>query len=109
MPKAAVEATDETFDKEVLESDKPVLVDFWASWCGPCMMFKPVVERVAEEMKEKLKVVMVEVDKSTQSAGKFNVMSVPTILIFKDGQVKAQSTGALSGEDLKKKIEEAIK
>ncbi len=108
MSKAVVEATDATFDEEVLNSDLPVVVDFWASWCGPCMMFKPIVEKVAEEMKDKVKVVLVEVDRNAQSASKYNVMGVPTVLIFKDGQVKVQSVGALGEEDLKKKIEEVI-
>ncbi|MBP6930128.1 thioredoxin [Patescibacteria group bacterium] len=109
MPQVAINATDETFDKEVLQAEKPVLVDFWASWCGPCQMLKPTVEKIAEEMKDKIKVVLVEVDHSPSSAGKYNVMSVPTLLIIEKGQVKSQMIGAQSEEDLKAKINEAIK
>jgi len=109
MSEAIVEATDENFDKIVVGEKGPMVIDFWASWCGPCMSFKPTMEKIAEDMKDKIKVVMVEVDRSPQAAGKFNVMSVPTIIILKDGQVKGQYTGALSEKDLKTKIEDAIK
>lgn len=109
MPKAAVDATDATFEEEVMKADKPVLIEFWASWCGPCQMLKPIVEKLAEEMKDTLKVVLVEVDNSPQSAGKYNVMSVPTLLIIDGGQVKAQMVGAMPEAALKAKINEVLK
>lgn len=109
MSEAIVEATDENFDKIVVGAKGPIVLDFWASWCGPCISQKPIIDKIAEDMKGKVKIVAVEVDKSPQAAGKFNVMSVPTIIILKDGEVKAQYTGVLGEKDLKTKIEEAIK
>ena len=109
MSQAAINVTDETFGAEVLQAEKPVLVDFWASWCGPCQMLKPIVEKIAEEMKGKIKVALVEVDHNPISAAKYNVMSVPTLLIVENGQVKNQIIGTQGEKDLKEKINEAIR
>ena len=105
-PEAIMELTftAENFKSEVLESDLPVLVDFWASWCGPCRMMGPVVSEIAEEKKGVLKVGKVNVDEQESLAAQFNVMSIPTFILFKNGKAAAQRTGAMSKEDLLKSL-----
>lgn len=103
-----VHLTDSNFKKEVLESDLPVLVDFWATWCGPCRMIAPIVEELAKEFDRKIKVGKVEVDSNPNIAGQFGIMSIPTLMFFKTGKVMEQVVGALSKADLKKKIEANI-
>tara|TARA_Y100000590_G_scaffold122407_1_gene140093 strand:- start:16174 stop:16494 length:321 start_codon:yes stop_codon:yes gene_type:complete len=92
--------TDDNFEEEVSSSDTPVLVDYWATWCGPCKMVGPLVEEVASEYAGRLKVGKLDVDNNQASAAKQNVMSIPTLLIFKDGQVVGQQVGALSKTQL---------
>lgn len=92
------------FYKEVLSSDIPVLVDFWAPWCGPCRMLSPIIERVAQENVGKTKIVKVNIDEEPELAGKYGVMSIPTLLFMKNGKVVAQSVGLQS----KNKVEEMI-
>jgi thioredoxin 1 len=95
-----ITVTDATFDATVLKSAKPVLVDFWAVWCGPCQMQGPIIEEVAKELDGKAVVGKVNVDENSASAQKFNVMSIPTLMIFKDGTVVKQFTGVQSKETL---------
>ena len=100
--------TSANFEKEVLESDKPVLVDFYADWCGPCKMMAPVVEQLAEELADKAKVGKLNIDESMDIAGKYKVMNIPTFLVFKNGQEKARIVGAVSKNELQKKIEQGL-
>ena len=95
----SVTITKENFEQEVLKSDKPVLVDFWAAWCGPCKMLGPVVEQIADEHPE-YKVGKVNVDEQQELAGQFGVMSIPTVVAFKGGQKVAQSVGVVPKEKL---------
>ena len=90
---ATVNLTMENFQSEVLNSDKPVLVDFWASWCGPCRMVSPLVDQIANENQE-VKVGKVNIDEQPELAGAFRVMSIPTLMVFKDGKVTKTTVGA---------------
>lgn len=99
-----VELTDANFDAEVLKSDKPVLVDFWAEWCGPCKMIAPIVDEIAKELDGKLKVGKVDVDNNQQIAMKFGIRSIPTLLIFKGGKVAEQLVGAIPKKNLLDKL-----
>ena len=90
---AVVTITKENFEQEVLQSAKPVLLDFWASWCGPCRMLSPVVDEVAEERTD-VKVGKVNVDEQPELAGEFGVMSIPTLLVFEEGKLVRQAVGA---------------
>ncbi|MBF0384934.1 MAG: thioredoxin [Candidatus Omnitrophica bacterium] len=97
-----------SFQKEVMESPVPVLVDFWAEWCGPCRMMGPVIDQVAEEMSGKIKVGKINVDEAQQLASQFNVMSIPTLILFKNGKVAEQFVGAMPKEALLNKIKAKI-
>jgi thioredoxin 1 len=103
-----VELTDATFEQEVLKSDKPVLVDFWAPWCGPCRMVAPVVEEIAKEYAGKLKVGKLNTDENQQTAIKYGIMSIPTLLFFKDGKVVDSIIGAQPKEAIAKRVEKLI-
>lgn len=102
----AMEFTDSNFDQEVLKSDKPVFVDFWAPWCGPCQMMGPVVDQLAEEVKG-AKVGKVNVDENPATAQKYGIMSIPTMKIFKNGQVVKEFVG-MQGKDILKSELEAL-
>jgi len=101
--------TDSNFKKEVLESDLPVLVDFWAPWCGPCKMVTPIIEELAKEYHGRMKFGKVNIDENSAVATRYAVMSIPTIMFFSQGRVVDQVVGALGKADLKKKIEEGLK
>jgi thioredoxin 1 len=102
------EVTDNNFQAEVLESDVPVLVDFWAPWCGPCRMVAPVVEEIAKERGEALKVVKLNIDENNETAIKFNVMSIPTLMVFNHGQVAKTVIGAYPKKRLEAELEPAL-
>jgi len=93
------------FEKDVLQSDLPVLVDFWAEWCGPCRMVAPVLEEVNAELGEKLKIVKVNVDEEGELAQRYGVMSIPTLIVFKDGEAVETSVGFQPKKDLISRVE----
>ena len=93
---AEVIITEENFEQEVLSSDKPVLVDFWATWCGPCRMLAPTIAKIAEEQEGKVKVCKVDVDECPELAARYGISSIPTLMVFEDGGVKASSVGVQS-------------
>ncbi len=97
--------SDAGFTKEVLEADLPVLVDFWAQWCGPCQAMTPIIEELAEEYDGKMLIGKMDVDANPETAQKYGIMSIPSIKIFKGGEVVEEMVGALSKDALKEKIE----
>ena len=100
--------TDETFVNEVLQADTPVLVDFWAEWCGPCLRVAPVLEEIAKEMGDRVKVVKLDIDANPNAARDYQVLSVPTLTVFKGGQPVQSVAGARPKGDLVKLIESAL-
>lgn len=103
-----MDVVDQTFEQEVLKSDLPVLVDFWAPWCAPCRIVSPIVEELAKEYEGKLKVLKLNVDDNPQTASKYGIMSIPSLLIFKKGEVAKTMIGAAGKENLKRGIEEVL-
>ena len=103
-----VEITDDNFESEVLQSDKPVLIDFWAVWCGPCKIIAPIVEELASEYDGKVKVGKLDVDSNQQTSIKYGVRSIPTLLLFKDGNVKDTIIGAVPKKLIVEKLNSAL-
>lgn len=101
---AVIHATTDSFEQEVLQAKEAVLVDFWATWCGPCQMVGPIVEQLAEEQSE-VKIVKVDVDQAQEIAGRYGVLSIPTFVLFKDGKEVRREVGALPKAALRKLIE----
>ena len=99
------EVTDTTFEQQVLKAEGPVLVDFWATWCGPCRAVAPVLEEIAQEQTGKLKVLKLDIDQNQRTAGQFGVMSIPTMILFRDGQPVKQIVGAKPKAALMRDIE----
>lgn len=108
MSEKVLHITDKSFDLEVLKSDIPVLVDFWATWCAPCRAIAPIVEEMAETYSGKVKIVKVNVDENPSTPGKYGVRGIPTLILFKKGEVVDQVVGAVPKSQVKGLIEKAI-
>jgi len=102
---SVIHLTSENFEEEVMEARVPVLIDFWANWCGPCKMMSPVVNQIAEDMGASAKVCKIDIDEQSELASKYNVMSIPTFIVFKDGKEVKRKIGAMPKEELAKMFE----
>lgn len=100
--------TDSNFSEEVLKSDKPVFVDFWATWCGPCKMLAPVIEEVAKKLEGEVKIVKLDVDANPETAGRYGITSIPTMLLFKDGEPLGKLVGFRPAEQIEGAIRGAL-
>ena len=105
---ALIIITDDNFEEEVLKSDKPVLIDFWATWCGPCRIIAPIVEEMAAEYEDKAKIGKLDVDSNQQTSIKYGVRSIPTLLLFKDGELKETIIGSVPKAHLVDKLESVL-
>lgn len=99
---AEIIISESNFEEEVLKADKPVLVDFWATWCGPCRMLAPTIAKIAEEQEGKVKVCKLDVDECPSLAARFGISSIPTLMVFENGQVKASSVGVQSKSQIER-------
>jgi len=108
MAGSVIELTDTTFDETVHNSDVPVLVDFWAPWCGPCKMIAPIVQEIAGEYEDKAKICKLNTDEARDSAMEFGISAIPTLILFKDGQVQKKWVGLTSKKDLAAAIDEVL-
>jgi thioredoxin len=100
--------TDDNFEEKVIKSSKPVLVDFWATWCRPCLMVAPILEELSVEFGDRLTIYKVDVDNNNKTASRFSVMSIPTMILFKDGKPASHLVGFKPKEDLKRELEDAL-
>lgn len=100
--------SDDTFEQEVLKSDAPVLVDYWAEWCGPCKMMAPVLDEVADEYKSKMKFAKLNIDDNPNTPPKYGIRGIPTLMLFKDGKVEATKVGAISKSQLSAFLDEHL-
>ncbi len=108
MSEHIIEVTDDSFEDEVLKSGEPVLVDYWAEWCGPCKMIAPVLEEIATDYNGKIKVVKLNIDDNPDTPPKFGIRGIPTLMLFKGGEVEATKVGALSKSQLTAFIDSSI-
>ncbi|MEE4380792.1 MAG: thioredoxin TrxA [Pseudomonadales bacterium] len=100
MSEKITHASKESFEEDVLKSDRPVLVDYWAEWCGPCKMIAPILDEIADEYGDRVKVVKVNVDENQDTAARYGIRGIPTLMLFKNGDVEATKVGALSKSQL---------
>lgn len=105
---AATAVTDENFETEVLKSDKPVVVDFWAEWCGPCKMMSPIVDELAQEMEQDVKIVKLNIEHAPEAPSKYGVRGIPTFIVFKDGEAIAARSAGMPKDQLSEWIKEQI-
>ncbi len=105
MSDKIVYTNDEKFAEEVLQSDKPVLLDFWAEWCGPCKMIAPLLDEIADGYADRMTVAKINIDENPNTPNKFGIRSIPTLMLFKDGEVQAQKLGAMSKSQLTEFLE----
>lgn len=105
MSELVRDVTDQSFDREVLQSEVPVLVDFWAAWCAPCRMLAPTVDQVAADYQGRAKVVKLNVDDNAETSARFNIRGIPTLLLFKNGELKEQIVGAASKDHIQRLID----
>ena len=105
MSNKIIHVSDETFADEVLKADGPVLIDYWAEWCGPCKMIAPILDELAEEYGGKLKIAKLNIDDNPETPPKYNIRGIPTLMLFKDGNVEATKVGAVSKSQLSAFIE----
>lgn len=104
----AIAITKETFEREVLHSEIPVLVDFWASWCGPCQMLSPIIDALSQEYEGRFKIGKINVDEQSELAANYAVVSIPTLLIFKDGKMEERLVGVRSQDDLAELLDQYL-
>ena len=105
MSEIVAAVTDASFETDVIQSDRPVLVDFWAAWCAPCRMLSPTIDQIASDYDGRAKVVKLNVDDNAEVSARFNIKGIPTLLLFKDGQIKDQIVGATSRDNIAKMID----
>jgi thioredoxin 1 len=103
-----IEFTSKNFESEVVKSDKPVVVDYWAEWCGPCRIFSPIIDDVSKQYEGKVKFGKLNTDENSDIAARYNIMSIPTVLLFEKGEVKAMSVGAIPKESFKKWLDKNL-
>ena len=108
MSEQLIHVTDDSFESDVLQSNVPVLVDYWAEWCGPCKMIAPILDEVASEYADKLKIAKLDVDQNAETAQKYGIRSIPCLMLFKDGDIIATQVGALSKSQLSEFIDQNL-
>lgn len=108
MSENITHVTDSTFDQEVLQSDKPVLVDYWAEWCGPCKMIEPILHELADEFGDQVKIAKLNIDENQQVTNQFKIRGIPTLMVFADGKVQGMKVGAVTKGMLKEFIQEHV-
>jgi len=108
MAEHIVHISDESFEEEVLQSERPVLIDYWAEWCGPCKMIAPVLDEIATEYSDRLKVVKLNIDDNPQTPPKYGIRGIPTLMVFKNGQVEATKVGAVSKAQLTAFLDDSL-
>jgi thioredoxin 1 len=108
MSEQLIHVTDDSFESDVLQSNAPVLVDYWAEWCGPCKMIAPILDEVASEYADKLKIAKLDVDQNAETAQKYGIRSIPCLMLFKDGDIVATQIGALSKSQLSEFIDQNL-
>ena len=108
MSENIIHVSDESFEQEVLQSDKPVLIDYWAEWCGPCKMIAPILDEVASEYSDKIRVAKLNIDDNPATPPKYGIRGIPTLMLFKNGEVEATKVGAVSKAQLTAFLDENI-